>query len=484
MSDTPTQQQLEFAKIAKLIIKDLQEITTSNNSLSKFTSEQVARYLQQPIRYEKELRQLSNYLYNASPNYKRLILYFSCLLTFDYVIEPYDINYEKVDIDKFKKQYFKIGQIVENMNISHEMLKVLRIAFKEDVFFGYEHQTKDSYFIQKLNPDYCQISSIEDGVYNFAFDFSFFDKQSNKHKLNTYPEEFRELHAKYKSTKEKWQELSSENTICIKINEEVEYPIPPFNVVFESIFDLDEYKKLKKVKTKMDNYMILTQRIPIDEKTGDPNKFLIDLDTAIQFHNKASESLPDSVGLVTSPMEIQGIKLDRKLNDKDSVSEAERDYFNSAGVSQLLFNSDKATNSGLSKSVQTDEQILFAVLRQIERWLNRKVKNYLTQYKFKVRFLNTTVFNVDDVFEKYLKAAQFGMPVKNALAASVGLTPSSMSSMAFLENDVLNLSATLQPLASSHTQSGKDGTGAPSKKDGDLSESGEKTKENDGNVRD
>jgi hypothetical protein len=166
-----------------------------------------------------------------------------------------------------------------------------------------------------------------------------------------------------------------------------------------------------------------------------------------------------------------------------SFYEAERDYFNSAGVSQLLFNSDKATNSGLSKSVQTDEQILFAVLRQIERWLNRKVKNYLTQYKFKVRFLNTTVFNVDDVFEKYLKAAQFGMPVKNALAASVGLSPSSMSSMAFLENDVLNWSATLQPLASSHTQSGKDGAGRNEKSEDDLSESGETTKENDGNIR-
>lgn len=484
MTENEHNKMLDFAQLTRLIIKDLNSTNNQTNSLSKFSAEQVARYLQNPLMYGKELRNLSNYLYSASPNYKRLILYFACLLTFDYVIEPMNLNFDKVDKDKFKKQYLKVANNIEVMNLQHEMVKVLRTAFKEDIFFGYEHQTKESYFIQKMNPDYCQISSIEDGVYNYAFNFSFFDQPANKDKLKTYPDEFKQKYNIYKNTKEKWQELSSENTICIKINEEIEYPIPPFNVVFESIFDIDEYKKLKKAKTQMDNYMILTQHIPLDEKSGEANQFLIDLDTAIQFHNKASESLPDSVGLVTSPMKIEGIKLDRRQIDKDSVAEAERDYFNSAGVSQLLFNSDKATSVGLSKSVQTDEQILFAVLRQIERWVNRKVKNFSSQYSFKVRFLNTTVFNVDEVFEKYLKAAQYGMPVKNALAASVGITPSSMSSMAFLENEVLGLHDMLIPLSSSHTQSGKEEAGRKAKSEDELSESGQKTRDNDSNVKD
>lgn len=42
---------------------------------------------------------------------------------------------------------------------------------------------KDSYFIQKLNPDYCQISSIEGGCFNFAFDFNYF---------KTYPEKLKQ----------------------------------------------------------------------------------------------------------------------------------------------------------------------------------------------------------------------------------------------------------------------------------------------------
>jgi len=483
MTEEQSKPKLDYAQLSRMLINDLNNIQTTKNSLSKFTSEQVARYLQQPVKHEKELRELSRYLYTASPNYKRLILYFSSLLTYDYIVEPYDVNYEKLDKVKFKKQYLKSLSLLESMNIPHEMTKALRIAFKEDVFYGYEHQSRDSYFIQKLNPDYCQISSIEDGVYNFAFDFTFFDKVENKGKLASYPSEFIEKYQQYKNTKEKWIELDSKNTICIKVNEEIEYPIPPFNIVFESIFDLDEYKRLKKAKIKMDNYMILTQKIPIDENSGDPNKFLIDLETAMMFHNKASDALPDSVGLVTSPMEIEGIKLERYQKEKDSVAEAERDFYNSSGVSQLLFNSDKVSSTGSNKSAQTDEQILFAVLRQIERWVNRKLKNFAGQYKFKVNFLNTTEFNKKDVSDTYLKAAQYGMPVKMMLGASLGLSPSSMANMTFLENDVLNLHEELIPLSSAHVQSGKDGAGAPKKSENELSDSGSKTRENDGNIR-
>lgn len=241
---------------------------------------------------------------------------------------------------------------------------------------------------------------------------------------------------------------------------------------------------MRRIKTKMDNYMILTQRIPLNEKDGEANKFLIDLDTAIAFHNKASESLPEEVGLITSPMEIDAIKLERKNNDYDNVAEAERNYYNAAGVSQLLFNGASATSSSLSKSIVTDEQIVFMCLQQFERWVNRKLKQIgKGKYKFRVRFLETTRLNVDGVRDSLLKAAQYGMPVKSALASTMGLTPSSLVSMAYLENELLGLPEKLIPLSSAHTLSGKDGAGAPMKSDDELSEAGEKTRETDGNIR-
>lgn len=475
---------ITYAQLSKLIIADLNSINQTNKTalLTKYSKEQIIGFLDNPQKSEVHLRRLSQYLYVASPNYKRLIQYFAGMLRFDYIVEPYDLNTEKVDMSSFKKQYLSTLKQLEIMNIPHEFTKILKHAFKDDVFYGYEHTTDDSYFIQRLEPDYCKISSIEDGVYNFAFDFSYFKKDEEVQK---YPQEFITKYNKYKVDRvlHRWQELESKNTICFKVNEELDYPIPPFGAVFESLFDIDENKRMRKVKNKIDNYMILTQKIPIDEKSNEPNKFQIDLDTAIAFHNKATQSLPEEVGLVTSPMAIEAIKLERKNKDNDNVAEAERDYYNAAGVSQVLFNADKVTSSGLTKSVITDEQIAFLCLQQFERWVNRKLKNSNKKFKFRVKFLKTTHFNVDTVRDGLLKSAQYGLPVKSALAATLDLTPSSFANMIFLENDILGLHEKLIPLASSHTTSGKEGAGAPKKKEEALSESGDKTKSNDGNIR-
>ncbi|PLR72307.1 hypothetical protein [Bacillus sp. UMB0728] len=481
-NNTDLQSPLFFAsQLAKVILSDIE--SSSKTSLNaKYNKDKIIGYLQAPEKAMKELRSLSQYLYNVSPNYKRLVQYFAGLLRFDYIVEPYDLDIEKVNIDQFKKQYNKTLKSLEIMNIPHEFTKVLKYGFKEDVFYGYEFSTDDSYYIKRLDPDFCKISSIEDGVYNFSFDFSFFKKDSE---VEAYPQEFKSKYKQYKNDRKKqWQELESKNTICFKVNEELVYPMPPFSSVFEAIFDIDDNKRMRKVKTKMDNYMILTQKIPIASNQTEPNKFLIDMDTAMNFHKMASGSLPDEVGLITSPMDIEAIKLERgKNNDNDNVAESERNYYNAAGVSQALFNTDKSSVASMGKSIITDEQIVFMALQQLERWLNRKLKQSNGKYKFRVKFLETTRFNVDTVRDGLLKSAQYGMPVKSALAATWGYTPSAFMNMTFLENEIMNLPEKLIPLSSSHTTSGKDGAGAPAKNEDELTDSGVQTRDNDGNIR-
>lgn len=474
-----------FAQLSKLLLNDIEKSTSKSTLTKKYTKEQIIGFLDNPQKNQEQLRKLSNYLFNTNANYRRLILYFSNLLTFDYTVDSSDehLDVEKLEIEKFKKQYNQTIKQLENMNLPHEMLKVLKTAFKEDVFYGYEHSTTESYFIQKLNPDYCRLSGFEDGVYTFEFDFSYFDHKDRS--VDSFAQEFQKKYKRYQNDKKnkRWQEIDAKNSICIKINEEVEYPLPPFNTVFESVYDIDETKRMRLIKNKMDNYMLLTQKIPVGESKGEPNNFLIDLDTAISFHNKAIQSLPEEVGLVTSPMDINAIKLERKNKDNDAVAEATRDYFNDTGVSQYLFNSDKANNASISKSIATDEQIVFGVLRQVERWVNRKLKFSNNKYKFTVKFLNTTVFNKEDVQDRYLKAAQYGIPVIQELSASLGLSPSALTSKLTLQNDILKLHEKLKPLQSTHTQSSSGESEAkPLSNEDEISEEGLKTREGDKNL--
>lgn len=453
-------------------------LSKSTTSLSKFDVETVSRYLQNPIANEKNLRNLSNYLYNVNSQYKRIINYFALMPTYAYTLTPTDNPFEKKDVKKIQKHYIKTLQYIDKLNLRHEMINAIRVVFREDTYYGYEHESKDSFFIQKMDADYCRISSIEDGVYNYQFDFSFFNNR--KELLEMYPSEFTEKYNQYLATKENWIELDSNKTIVLKSNSDLLYALPPLNGMFEAIFDYDEYKKIHKAKSKMDTFMALVQRIPMDDKSGDMNKFLIDLDLAGQFHNAAEEGLPNGVTFITSPMSIESVKMEKNRSDQDVISQALKAVHDDGGVSQFLFNSGQSTGVGLEKSIITDEELVYAILRQVERWVNRKIKKQSSSFNYNFSFIDMTIFNQDKYYEKYLKAAQFGVPVKLEIGAALGLSPLDVINKAVLENDILGLNELFIPLQSSHTQN-NDPTntgGAPEKSDDDISASTEVNRNN------
>src|SRR5205085_2599340 len=219
------------------------------------------------------------------------------------------------------------------------------------------------------------------------------------------------------------------------------------------------------VKEEIGNYMILTQQLPIRKDSDNNNDFMIDLDMMRYFHNMASETVPDNVGVITSPMPITPVNFQRDTGESDGVAKATRDFWASNGTSQLLFNTDTTTSQGLMMSIKTDEEIVFGVTAQINRWLNRYLGyQFSGDLMFNVNILNITHFNRDEMFKMYMQAGQYGVPIKSHLCATVGLDPIETMNMAFLENDLLKLHEEFVPLFSSNTMSvqlGEDGKIAP-----------------------
>lgn len=459
---------INFAKLGKLVLQDLKKKSSRGSStMVNYSKEQVISFIENPDKNEKQLRDISRKLYQVSPHYKRAVNYFAKMPRLDYIIEPVGLNADKAKVETIKSQFQKVSAFLDLMNIKHEFQKILNIAFKEDVFFGYEHMTTESYFIQKLNPDYCRISSIEDGVYNFAFDFSFFDKFPDQ--LEMFSSEFKSKYKKFKKNKDlQFQEIDSKRTVVIKINEESEVIVPPFAGVFELIYDLNDYKKLKKVNKQIGAYKLLAMKVPMMTKNEEVNGFLVDYDTMMEFHERSAQSVPEEIGVITVPFDVEAIDFSKGIKDEDDIGDAEKHLFGGLGISQLLFNTDKSSSIGLSNSIKTDEQLVFAVLRQIERWINRRLRFEFKSLKFKVNILNTTIFNWQEIFDKAMEGASLGLPTKMMATSALGISPSSMLNMAFLENEVLELLDKLKPLASAHTQSGDGATdkgGAPSKGD-------------------
>lgn len=459
---------LDFSKLAKNVITDLDASGSSSILFDNFPKSRVMDALQNPQSNVGELRDISNFLYILSPHYRRLCNYHSEMPTLDWYITPHKLDVNNVQVDQFLKAYNETLFSLENMRIKHEIMKVLQVVFREGVFFGYEYATEDSYMIQKLDPDFCRISSQEDGVYNFAFNFQFFD--GDEEKLEHYAPEFKTKYTAYQKASSSrgrrgeqedltWQELDSSFTICVKTDESIKYPFPPFIGVFPEVYELEDYKALKKSNTEMQNYAIVSGTIPMNDKSDTANDFKVTLDTAVQFGNKIVQELPDQVGFILSVFdEMQVFRLSDDKVGSDKVEEAVSSFWNASGVGKSLFTDGGSTDAAIRASLITDEQSLFTLLRQIERWLNRKLTLNGKKYKFAITMLDTTWQNKKEKVSEELKASQFGVPNKIKLAATMGITQSSVSTMSFLENDVLRLHDNWIPLQSSHTQSGETAT--------------------------
>lgn len=469
-----------FAKIKLINYDNSNVIRTSSPIVANYTREQLKKYMKDTNSpsNQKQLRLISRFLYYSSSHYRSLINYYSTLYNFDYVVEGYDTDITKINNkENYKKAYLKSASAFEQLNIKYESLKIRAHCYVDGIFYGYVRRTGKSFFIQQFDPDICKLSFLdaETGLYGYSFNFSIFN---NEDLLDNFPPEFKTIYNNLKLTKQPlgWIKIESSNAICIKPTIGFDI-VPPLVGVFEGILDIYEFKALAKGKEKIGNYQILAQKIPMNTKDNTENGFLLTEDFIKIFHENVASNLPDEIGLVTSPMDIEAIKLERDTVDKNKVTEATSQYWNEAGVSELLFG-NSTSSTGLKMSITADESALSNVVIGIQQWINEYSKSFKNSYAFRCRILHTTKFNEKEFIESRLKLASSSLPLVHELAAAIGMSPSQTALNSFLENEVFKYYETLRPLSTSYTQSDSE-SGRPASETGTLSPSGEKNIEND-----
>ena len=102
------------------------------------------------------------------------------------------------------------------------------------------------------------------------------------------------------------------------------------------------------------------------------------------------------------------------------------------------------------------------------------------------KYTDVTIYTKEDRIKHLQTACEYGLPFKLELAMMLGQDPLENYAMDWLENQ-LGLAKTrwVSPLVSSHTASGSPASngGAPTKDDGDLSDEGAATKDQEKNAR-
>lgn len=470
-----------FSKFTDVQLLNLKSNSHYPTVYTKYTRADIIKYLKNPETNAKQLRNASIYLYEVSAQYRRIVNYFAHMCPLTYIMYPFKFDTTKeVNEKAFKAAYKKATDFMAIFNLQHEMRKALVTAWREDIFAGYIYQTKDSFYIRKLHPDYVKIASIVDGCYMVAFDFSYF--RGREDELESYGEEFISKYEDYKKDSSlRWQLLDEKRQFCLKISEDVTYPLIPLAGCLLGIFDIEDYKELQKGASVLRNYKALGLKLPTDED----GNLLIDKDFADQFYEQLSNITPENIGVFETPMDVEVYDFEKSgAEDPDKTYEAIRNFYNDAGVSALLFGSDKQTAASLNISITSDECVCFAVNRQIERNVNRLLKGLSGTQKFQITILDISEYHRQQFHDIMLKDAQYGVPVKSAIAASLGLNPPNMSAMLYMENEILKLHDNMIPLQSSYTQSGDNEGGRPTAEENgeEISDSNENTREHDSNA--
>jgi hypothetical protein len=439
------------------------------------------------LRYPKQgwkiLLQISDTLMKVSPHYYRMNNLYSNMALFCWWIDLYDVK-ETAKVENIKKSYSALAAKLEGMNLKHEFSKIMKVIPYQDIYCGLVFENQIDFFIQQLDYKMCEIYQTQDGLYNFRLDLSQIDARN----LSAYPDYVQRAYLNYeeKKTNGQWYVPPADKQICLKLNSQWTFPYPILIGLIKDILDLEVYKKLKLQSARTDNYKAIAVEVPIDENTVD--KPLLTPDTLGIFAEINRESMTDDIGLIhTLGSSATPISFKDSSNTRNNVGDAVDEIYNSSGISREMYNGS-SSGTALTFSVENDSGFVYGLYRQFERWINRwiKIRKYnKTNFKFFFYLVDVTIFNRDNVSKRYKEAVSLGVSVIDKWLATLDMTPSRTLGSFILHKDIFDFQNNFIPLQSSFNSSvDSNDTGRPTSesKGEQLSEEGEKTKDNDSNI--
>ena len=480
---------LEMYAKAKDALFNLREISKNKKykSIETISKEDLRQYLENPTNYEVQLRNISWYLITRSQIYYRLIKYYSNMFRLDArsVIPPFSLT-EENDKDSILESYQSTLEILEKMNLQYEFLKVYCNCLIQDVFYGVVYfdensDQKTSMFFLPLPADYCRIQGIfPNGNFAFAMDMSYFKR--NKELLEIWGEPFTSMQKEYEKTGVKYVLCPQEYSVCLKFRaEDTEMILPPFAGLFSALLGLQELEDIQAIASEQEIYKLLVATIPLINGADNPDEFAVNPQLAVDYFNKLVDALPNYTDAVITPIPIDYVSFnnDTVASDVSKVQNATKSVLNTAGGSQVLNSATINNSSSAEAALKLDTEFaISSLLPQTEMWVNYFISLYVNNAS-RVKFFEVSTYTAKQFRQELLENASNGLPNKLAIASMSGFSELDTLSLNFLEEEIFGLSEKLKPLSSSFTQTGNNKSGGQEKDIDELSDAGERTRDED-----
>ena len=491
-----------------------------------YTKDQLLRYIFNPMYYHKQLMEVSEKMFNKNGIYGQTVNKMVAAPSLDAVIIPNNINVEsKKNIDKAynifdNKINHKLStrDIIFNSLLYGEYIAVWRDTKKKNVDSPKEYATGkniegagyiDNVMLQPLDLKFCRFDGFANGDYVVSYDMQYFDMFQGSNglvgEIKNYPKEFITGYIAYKKdTSKRWMQLSQKTTFAYKyhgaINESHGRPLAIF-ALLDMLFS-DDYTDSQRNNMYENSSNIRWMELPPGEKTGSCS---LNKDQQKNQYNafkdavKSNDTKQNRLGGTTTLKLAPGTKIGKLENNDTFLKNTLTEENNTAistdlgfALSALNGTGDGASYSTLQVNIDLMLSEVFSILEQISFQYSKLINyhfNLSDNDRLNFIYLNTSSLNAESQFEKFKDLYTLAGGSRTMLYSSAcGNANLYMKLMDFESSE--NFDQKYLPHITSFTATDKADNenpddnlgGRPEKKDKELSNNGQQTRNNNSNA--
>lgn len=388
------------------------------------------KWIDQPMLYNKQIRDISRKLYNSNGIYTNVIDYTVAIPTLDRVVYSYDKQSENYQANK--KKFIEALRIFKDKIVTRDLL--FKLALEGIAFAYFETNMADPIEREFLNDDmvnnmvsinqsqgfncsvvslptdYCSIVGIKNSSYVIAFDMQYFDQFIGKglsKKLRSYPKEIREKYKKYRRNPNsyRWAVLDNNKTIVVKVrskrDERWGRPLglaAYVNMLYDAYFTSTKRKVLDDV-----NNTIIYQTFPEGERKGESSLTLTQQEKQHENIKRALFTKNRRGGGISFFSIAAGTKLDKLKTDVDvlktgSESELIKRIATDLGFAGSALNGEDSNYSSQQMNIELVTKEVLTWLEQIEEEYNKVINVNIIKDPncyMQLYYIPTTIANKD-----------------------------------------------------------------------------------------
>jgi hypothetical protein len=460
--------------------------------------------LSNPKTSEDQLRSFVEYFEAVSAPVRRIISYMASQLSLDLLYTVTNAKGEKdYTSSKFISDQDKVYNFLDSFNYQAHFRNVIKQVLRNEIYVCCPRETNDGFVLQELPVQYCKITSKWGRGYLTDFNFYYFllpgvsldgfsDFFKQKYmELFTGPNGYKTYNpllppeSRGSSQFVYWVSLPPEEGWVFKLDPSLTSGQAYMSSLLPEFMDQGIMRNLQKNMNMASATKILAASIPLlkDQGAKVTNALALDPKITGQFLSLVQGALSAAVKIAVAPIEgIQGISFD---GNPEMYDDYLRTAVASSGQNSALFYTSKLKANAIESqlSFQSDSLMMEQQLYpQFSEFMNYWVGKIKTKYKYNFWFEgNAYYLSRQQRLDKAISLAGQGVVLPQLFSSALGFKPQDFYRM-MDESKSIGFVDKLTPIIPAAQQSANGGAGRPNKTDSDLSEEGQQTKSDGGNI--